>query len=928
MQTARVDADPIARLLADPPELPVRAGLAAVVAAVRAHGVAVVQAPPGTGKTTLVPPALAAVVEGTVVVTQPRRIAARAAARRLAQLLGEPVGRTVGYAVRGERRVSARTRVEIVTTGVLLRRLQRDPELPGVGAVVLDECHERHLDGDLALAMLVDVRRHLRPELVLVAMSATVEAARTAELIGAGPGDPAGAVDLARAVDPARAADLARAVDLATPVDLATSVDLADPVDLAAAAHPGARPAAPFGRAAPVVTVEGALYPVDAVWCPPPAGVARTDERGVTPGFLDHVARTVRRALAERTGDVLVFVPGAGEIAGVARRLGGVDADVRPLHGRLPPKEQDRALAVGARRRVVVSTAVAESSLTVPGVRVVVDAGLAREPRTDHRRGLAGLVTVSASRAASRQRAGRAGREGPGAVYRCWSPEQDVRLPEHPEPEIRTADLTAFALELACWGSPDGTGLALMDAPPAAAMAVARSTLVGLGAVGPDGVVTARGRAISGVGADPRLARALLDAAPVLGPGRAAEVVALLSSDVRGASDDLVATWRSLRRGGPDAPAWRAETSRLRGALGRSPEDDGAGLASAHGVGGPLVGGAMTGGGLAASGGSPGLPDDLAVGLVVALAHPDRIARLRPTGSSYLMASGTGAGLGPGTALTGLAWLAVADADRGAGRRDATVRSAAPLDEDLAREAAPSLLRVDDEVTWADGQVLARRTTRLGAIELRSEPLTTPPAAAVVAAVRDGLRQGGLSVLPWSEAAGTLRARLAFLRRVLGEPWPDVSDEALLRDLDGWLGPDLARVRRVGDLRRLDPVGALRRLLPWPEAGRLDELAPEHVRLPGGARARLDYAGDQPVLAVPVQRVFGWRAAPLLADGRVPVLLHLLSPARRPVAVTADLASFWRTGYPQVRAELRRRYPKHDWPPDPTVAAPPARRSP
>ncbi|GHS86805.1 ATP-dependent helicase [Actinomycetota bacterium] len=856
-----MDADPIARLLADPPELPVRAGLAAVVAAVRARGVAVVQAPPGTGKTTLVPPALAAVVEGTVVVTQPRRIAARAAARRLAELLGEPVGRTVGYAVRGERRVSARTRVEIVTTGVLLRRLQRDPELPGVGAVVLDECHERHLDGDLALAMLVDVRRHLRPELVLVAMSATVEAARTAELLGTGSGSP----DRADGPDPAHDAR------------------------------------GPSRSAAPVITVEGALFPVDAVWCPPPAGVARTDERGVTPAFLDHVARTVRRALAERTGDVLVFVPGAGEIAGVARRLGGVDADVRPLHGRLPPQEQDRALAVGVRRRVVVSTAVAESSLTVPGVRVVVDAGLAREPRTDHRRGLAGLVTVSASRAASRQRAGRAGREGPGAVYRCWSPEQDVRLPEHPEPEIRTADLTAFALELACWGSPDGTGLALMDAPPAAAMAVARSTLVGLGAVGPQGAVTERGRAISGVGADPRLARALIDAAPVLGTARAAEVVALLSADVRGASDDLVATLRALRRGGPDAAAWRAEASRLRGALDRSPDDDG-------------------------GGGSSGLPDDLAVGLVVALAHPDRIARRRPTGSSYLMASGTGAGLGPGTALTGLAWLAVADADRGAGRRDATVRSAAPLDEDLAREAAPSLLRVDDEVTWADGQVLARRTTRLGAIELRSEPLTTPSAAAVVAAVREGLRQGGLTVLPWSEASRTLRARLAFLHRVLGEPWPDVSDEALLRDLDSWLGPDLARVRRVGDLRRLDLVGALRRLLPWPQAGRLDELAPEHVQLPGGTRARLDYDGDQPVLAVPVQRVFGWRTAPLLADGRVPVLLHLLSPARRPVAVTADLASFWRTGYPQVRAELRRRYPKHDWPPDPTTATPTARR--
>lgn len=826
--------DPILRLLADPPDLPVRGGLAALTAAVRARGTAVLHAPPGTGKTTLVPPALAAMVAGRVVVTQPRRIAVRAAARRLAQLLGEPVGHSVGYAVRGERRSSRSTRVEIVTTGVLLRRLQRDPDLPGVDAVVLDECHERHLDADLALALLVDVRTHLREDLILVAMSATVEAERTADLLGG-------------------------------------------------------------GHSAPVIAVEGSLHPVTEVWCPPPPRVKRTDERGVTPAFLDHVAACVRRALAQGAGDVLVFVPGAPEVNGTVRRLAGVDADVRPLHGRLSHREQDLALSQGARRRVVVSTAVAESSLTVPGVRIVVDAGLTRQPRTDIRRGLAGLVTVSVSRAGATQRAGRAGREGPGAVYRCWSAAEHVRLPEHPEPEIAIADLTAFALELACWGSPDGTGLALMDPPPAAAMAAARMTLISLGAVEQDGRVTRRGRVIAAIGADPRLARALLDAADVVGPRRAAEVVALLSDDVRTPDGDLVAALRALRRGTADTASWSAQTRRHRDAL---PAGAGRGARDAD------------------------LTDDLAVGLVVALAHPDRIARRRPRGTTYLMTSGTGAALPAGSPLTGLDWLAIADADRGAGRRDATVRSAAPLDEDLAVRAAPALVRTEEEVSWTAGQVVARRTTWLGAIELSSQAIIDPPRALVARAVRDGLDRDGLTLLHWSAAAASLRQRMAFLHAALGSPWPDVSDDALVRGIETWLGPDLARVRGGHDLQRVDVRSALRRLLPWPQAARLDDLAPERVTVPSGTSVRVDYDADQPVLAVRVQEVFGWRRTPRVADGRVPLLLHLLSPSGHPAAVTADLESFWRTGYPQVRAELRGRYPKHAWPDDPLTAAP------
>jgi ATP-dependent helicase HrpB len=837
-----VPVDPLARLLAHPPDLPVARGLDAVRRALDEHGTAVVQAPPGSGKTTLVPPAVALAVgheAGRVVVTQPRRIAARAAAQRLAQLLGEPVGGTVGYAVRGERSGGPATRVEFVTTGILLRRLQRDPGLAGTAAVVLDEVHERSLDADLVLALLLDVRAHLREDLPLVAMSATIEAERTAVLVGGGAGP------------------------------------------------------------APVVTVPGALHPVDVRWAPAPTGVLRSDDRGVTLAYLDHVAATTRRALAETTGDVLVFVPGVREVTEVVRRLSGLDGlDVRPLHGRLTRSEQDLALSAGPHRRVVVSTAVAESSLTVPGVRTVVDAGLSREPRTDHRRGLAGLVTVRASRAAAEQRAGRAGREAPGAAYRCWSQAEHVRLAEHPLPEVLTADLTSFALEVAVWGAPGGAGLALLDRPPAAALETAHATLVDLGALSPEGAVTARGRAVAGVAADPRLARALIDGAPLVGARRAAEVVALLSEDVRAPGADLVAALRQLRRQGRSGPAaaWAHAVRRLQAAL---PD------------------------GLREHPGEPGTGDDLAVGTVVALAHPDRVARRRTGSQALLMVSGTGAVLPrDATALAGLEWLALADVERTPGARDATVRSAAPLEESLALEAAAGRWHEVDEVRWSEGRILARRVTRLGAIELSSVSLAEPDPLLVATAVRDGLASEGLGVLRWSEAATSLRQRLDFLHRSLGDPWPDVSDAALLATVETWLGPELARVRSTRDLARIDVLGALRRLLPWPAAGRLDELAPERLTVASGSVVRVDYAPEQPVLAVRVQELYGATETPRLADGRVPVLLHLLSPAGRPAAVTADLASFWTSGYPGVRADLRGRYPKHAWPEDPTTAAP------
>ncbi|MFF4300729.1 ATP-dependent helicase HrpB [Streptomyces sp. NPDC001601] len=806
--------------------LPVRQALPGLRDALEGHGTAVLVAPPGTGKTTLVPLALAGLLgDGParrVVVAEPRRIAARAAARRMAWLLGEQVGRSVGYTVRGERVVGRHARVEVVTTGVLLQRLQRDQELSGVDVVVLDECHERHLDADTVAAFLWDVRETLRPELRLVAASATTDAQGWARLLGG----------------------------------------------------------------APVVEATGVSYPVEVVWAPPARPVRPPHGMRVDPALLAHVGSVVRRALSERDGDVLCFLPGVGEIARVAGRLGDLgDVEVLQVHGRAPAAVQDAVLAPGARRRVVLATAVAESSLTVPGVRVVVDAGLAREPRVDHARGLSALATVRASRAAGRQRAGRAGREAPGAVYRCWSEAEDVRLTAFPAPEIRVADLTAFALQAACWGDPGAGGLALLDPPPAGAMAAAREVLTAIGAVDSAGRATERGVRLARLGVHPRLGRALLDT-----PGGGAEVVALLSEEPpREYGDDLAAALRAARRGG-DAYAgrWLAEVRRLR-TDGESASGDGV--------------------------------DERTVGRVAALAFPERVARA--DGGSYLMASGTRAELGDGSPLRGAPWLAVAVADRPVGSGHARVRLAAVVDEDTARSAAAPLHAEDQEVRWADGDVVARRVERLGAIELAVRPLRDADPALVREALLEGLRREGLGLLRWTPDAAVLRQRLAFLRLHLGEPWPDVADDALHARVDEWLEPELGRARRRADLGRIDAGEALKRLLPWAsgEAGRLDELAPERITVPSGSRIRVDYGNpEQPVLAVKLQEMFGLQESPAVAG--VPVLVHLLSPAGRPAAVTADLASFWQDGYKGVRAELRGRYPKHPWPEDPATAQP------
>ncbi|WP_228927004.1 ATP-dependent helicase HrpB [Streptomyces sp. DH7] len=812
--------------------LPVRTAVPALRRALDDRGVAVLCAPPGTGKTTLVPLVLAGLTgEGPVrrvVVAEPRRIAARAAARRMAWLLGEQPGGRIGFTVRGERVVGRDTVVEVVTTGVLLQRLQRDQELAGVDAVIIDECHERHLDADTVAAFLLDVREAIRPDLRLVAASATTDAEGWARLLGD----------------------------------------------------------------APVIEAQGVSYPVEVLWAPPARPVKPPHGMRVDPALLTHVAATVRRALGEREGDVLCFLPGVGEIGRVAGQLAGVDAEVLQVHGRAPAAVQDAVLAGSSGgRRVVLATSVAESSLTVPGVRVVVDSGLAREPRTDHARGLSALTTVRASQAAGRQRAGRAGREAPGAVYRCWDQAEDGRLARFPSPEIKVADLAAFALQAACWGDPDASSLALLDPPPAGAMGAAREVLEAIGAVDGGGRVTERGVRMSRLGLHPRLARALLDGAREIGARRAAEVVALLSEEPpREYGDDLAAALRTARRGQDGyAARWKQEVRRLSSSLGSG-----------------------------SSGTGKGGSDDAAVGLVAALAFPERVARARGDGA-FLMASGTGAELRDASRLRSAPWLAVAVADRPSHAASARVRLAAVIDEPTALLAAGHLRVRGEEVRWVDGEVVARAVDRLGAVELAVRPLKQPDPELVRGALVEGLRREGLGLLRWTRDSEQLRLRLAFLHRVLGSPWPDVSDGALLAETGAWLEPELSRARRRSDLGRIDAGQALRRLLPWAtgEAVRLDELAPERIEVPSGSRIRVEYGGEQPVLAVKLQELFGMGETPRVAG--VPVLVHLLSPAGRPAAVTADLASFWQEGYRAVRAELRGRYPKHPWPEDPAT---------
>ena len=852
-------------LVLHPPQLPVTRALGDIAAATRPGGCAVVTAPPGTGKTTLLPPAVAVSLAshdasaGRVLITQPRRVAARAAARRIARLLGEEVGGQVGYSVRGDSRVSERTRVEMVTPGVALRRLQRDPELPGVSALIVDEFHERDLDTDLALAFALDARSALRDDLFVALTSATLEASRTVDFLRASTGE-----------EPA------------------------------------------------LVDIPGDIFPLELRYAPPPRGVeavgAIGNERvGVRREYLAHVARTVEETVAATEGSVLVFLPGVGEIETVRGNLRLGDMPVLTLHGQLSAAEQDRALSPASGRRVILSTSIAESSLTVPGVSVVVDAGLAREPRFDAGRSLSSLVTVPAALARLDQRAGRAARTGPGIAVRVMDSVDVARRPAQSAPGIATQDLTDARLQVASWGTPVDE-LALLDAPPAGTWEAAGQRLSSLGAIDEAGAATALGRTLASLPLDPPLGRALLASSGVLGASKAARFVALLSEDVRVPGADLGAWERRLGRGGAsDAGVGKAQAARVKETRARlerlarrlpaSASDDA--LAS-----------------VAAERHEKTRTREDELALTCALAYPEWIARRRPGSMAYILAGGVGAELPQGSPLEGQEWLAVASIDRAPASRHARILAAVPLSEEDALAAGGALLETHTQASIDKGALKATRTRALGAIPLASAPASSLSEEEATALVAEHLAARGLGDLGWGKEASSLRERMRVLHEVLGDPWPDVSDEALAGSAHEWLAPWAKRLAQGGSLSSVSMLDALRSMLPWPQAARLDELAPEKMPIPAGGTRPIDWSGAHPVLTLRVQQAFGWTDTPRLVDGRVPLVLHLTDPAGRPAAVTSDLTSFWAGPYSDVRAQLRGRYPKHPWPEDPLHAEP------
>lgn len=820
------------------PSLPIDSVLPALFDSLATRTNAVLQAPPGAGKTTRVPLALLDrdwLASRKIIVLEPRRLAARTAANRMAATLGEEVGQTVGYRVRMDSRVSARTRIEVVTQGVFLRQLQSDAALDGVGAVLFDEIHERSLEGDLALALCIQSQALLRNDLRLLAMSATLDGEPLAALMGG----------------------------------------------------------------APLITSEGRTFPVETRWAEPPPG-ARIE---------DWTARVIRRTLAEEFGSILVFLPGGAEIRRVERLLteGGLPRDVQvvPLHGDLSLEAQDAAIrpAQGG-RKVVLSTSIAETSLTIEGIRIVIDAGLARLGEFDPRTGMGRLVTMRVSRAAAEQRRGRAGRLGPGICVRLWSEASDRALQPFAPPEILRADLASLALDLAEWGVRDPADLAWLDPPPEAPLQQARTLLVQLGALGPDGCITRHGRAMAELGLHPRLAHMVL-AGRARGHGRlACRLAALLDERdfIRGPARDadLRRRLELLSKGLDGSPGIE------RGALHRIRD-------SAMQLERQLK--------------DPADKVDIeSTGAVLALAYPDRIAQRRAGQiGQFRLANGRGAVLDPADPLAAAEFLAVADLD-GQGR-DARIFLAAPIDRAELEAEFADQIKAEDVLAW-DGReeaVLARRRRLLFGLILADEALTSPPQQMIVPVMIEGIRQMGLSTLPWSKELETWRQRVAFLRRFDAVRWPDVSDDVLLATLNEWLAPWLAGVTRRSHLLKIDLDAAVRGLVDWQRGQELDRLAPTHLQVPSGSRIPIDYSGEEPVLAVRLQEMFGLVETPRVVDGRVPVLLHLLSPAHRPVQVTRDLASFWTNGYRDVKKDLAGRYPKHYWPDDPLVAEPTAR---
>jgi len=808
--------------------LPIDAVLPAVLDALAASGRAVLVAPPGAGKTTRVPLALLDAPwrgDGRIIVLEPRRLAARAAARRMAETLGESVGETVGYRVRLESRVSARTRVEVVTEGVFTRQILGDPELAGVAAVLFDEFHERSLEGDLGLALTLDAAAALRPDLRILPMSATLDGARVARLLGD----------------------------------------------------------------APVIAAEGRAFSVLTRYLPRGGG-----------DIADEVAAAVRRALAEEPGSVLAFLPGQGEIRRTAERLEGRLADnveTAPLYGALAAAQQDRAIrpAPQGRRKVVLATSIAETSLTIEGVRIVVDSGLARVPRFDVGSGLMRLETRRVSRASADQRRGRAGRTAPGVCYRLWAEGETAGLDPFDRPAILEADLSGLVLDVANWGVTDPASLAWLDPPPLPAWDEALRLLQGLDALDEAGRITAEGRALANLPLHPRLAHMVRRGAAA-GQGRlAAEIAVLISEEGLGGravdlGERLAAFARDRSSRSNEARRLAARWAALGGAADREDTD-----------------------------GDPGL--------VLAAAYPDRIAQGRGAPGTFRLAGGRGARMDETERLARARFLVVADLTGGG--PDARIRLAAELGEDATPQAFADRITAETTLAFdpAARAVRARARRRLGALVLSDAavPITDRDAASAVLAA--GLAGFGPGALPWSREQKSLRARAAFLSRLAGEPWPDLSDSGLAATAGDWLPAAVAGKTALAEVTAEDLSHALDRLLPWRLRAELDRLAPSHFDAPSGSRVPIDYADENgPVLAIRVQELFGLDMHPSVAGGRAPLLLSLLSPAQRPIQTTRDLPGFWRGSWRDVRADLRGRYPKHPWPEDP-LHAPPTRRA-
>lgn len=818
--------------MADQQSLPVDAVLPRLCDALDAGTSAVLVAPPGAGKTTRVPLALLDrpwARGGRIVMLEPRRLAARAAADFMARGLGERTGETVGYRVRMESRVGPRTRIEVVTEGVFTRRILADPSLDGVAAVIFDEFHERGLDGDLGLALALDARAALRPELRILAMSATIDGARVAALLGD----------------------------------------------------------------TPVIESAGRAFPVTTRY------LGRDPHRRVEP----QVADAILAALRTEAGSVLAFLPGAGEIrrteALLNERIADAQVDLAPLYGTLDPQAQDRAIAPApaGRRKVVLATSIAETSLTIEGVRVVVDSGLARVPRYDPQTGLTGLATVRASRAAADQRRGRAGRLGPGVCFRLWDEAENRGLPAFAPPEILEADLAPFALALAEWGTDDPATLRFLDPPPSGAFAEARALLHDLEALDDEGRLTEEGKALARLPLPPRLGHMLRRAARHGQGMLAARIAALLTerglggreTDLRHRLQQFVAG-----RGERADAARRMAENWLRLAGGK---DD-------------------------------GRIDSEAAGAVLALAYPDRVAKARQgRPGEFQLAGGRGAALDPADPLAREPYLAVAELTGGGAT--GRIVLAAPLDEAAIEAEFGGAMVAADELRFdlETRSVRARRVRRLGQIVLSEQQGGRVDPQAVRAALLDGVRQLGLGVLPWSKEQLHLRARVAFLRAIEPEGFPDLSDAALAESLDTWLGPFVEGKRSIDAIGAGDLAAALDGLLPWDLRRRIDAEAPSHFEAPTGSRLPIDYRSEGgPSVAVRVQELFGLAAHPAVGRGRVALSLQLLSPAHRPVQVTRDLPGFWAGSYRAVRAEMKGRYPRHSWPDDP-LAAPPTRRA-